>query len=136
MVNTHSNENGSSVAGFTMMELLCAFAALSILVSVGFLGAANKLGQVRRSYQETLALQAASGRLEQLQTDRAPLEAGVTDFLLPPTARKMLDGALAIQTIRQLETGLFEVEASIRWWTSATAVAPVTATLKTLVARE
>ena len=125
----------ASAAGFTMMELVCAFAVLSILVSVGFLGAANKLGHVRRCYQETLALQAASGRLEQLQADPKPLQTGVTDFPLPPTARKMLAGGVAIQSVKQLETGLYEVEATVRWWPSG-AIAPVTATLKTLVVRE
>ena len=125
----------SSAAGFTMMELLCAFSVLSILVSVSFLGTANKLSQVRHCYQETLALQAASGRLEQLQADPKQLQTGVTNFLIPPTAQQMLDRGVAIQSVTQLETGLYEVEATVRWWPPA-AIAPVTATLKTLVVRE
>jgi len=125
----------SSAAGFTMMELVCAFAVLSILVSMSFLGTANKLGQVRRCYQETLALQAASGRLEQLQADPKQLQTGVTDFPLPPATQQMLDRCVATQSVKQLETGLYEVEATVSWWPAA-AIAPVTATLKTLVVRE
>jgi type II secretory pathway pseudopilin PulG len=118
-----------------MMELVCAFAVLSILLSIGFLGTAGKLGQVRRSYQETLALQAASGQLEQLQMDRKPLSAGTTGFLLPPTARSLLHDAVATQTVQELETGLFSVEATVTWRPGAR-VPPAAVTLKTLVARE
>ena len=133
MVSTQATR--SSAAGFTLMELVCAFAVLSILVSVSFLGTANKFGQVRRSYQETLALQADSGRLEQLQADPKPLQTGISDFPLPPTARNILDRGIATQTVKQLDTGLYEVEATVSWWPSA-AAAPVTITLKTLVVRE
>lgn len=125
----------SAAAGFTMMELVFAFAVLSILFSVGFLGAGSKLAHVRRCYQETLALGAASGRLEQLQVGDGPLEPGTTGFPLPPGAQQALSNAAAVQTVKQLEPGLYEVQAKVSW--SPTAAAdPVSVTLTTLVARE
>ncbi|MHC5071570.1 MAG: type IV pilus modification PilV family protein [Planctomycetota bacterium] len=125
----------AAVAGFTMMELVCAFAVLSILVSVGFLGAANKLDHVRRSYQETQALQAASGWLEQLQVEHLPLRTGVSGFLLPQSAQKALADAEGVQSVRQLEPGLYEVVATVKW-SPVSGRAPVTISLKTLVLRE
>ncbi len=125
----------AAVAGFTIMELTCAFAVLSILVSVGFLGAASKLGYVRRSYQETLALQAASGWLEQLQADGRPLQAGSTEFFLPPSARKTLIGAQGICEVQRLQPGLYEVVARVKWW-PLSGMPPVRISLRTLVVRQ
>ncbi len=125
----------TSAAGFTMMELVFAFALLSILFSVGFLGAGSKLGHVRRCYQETLAWGAASGRLEQLQVGDEPLEANTGEFPLPPAARQALSNAAAIETVKQLEPGLYEVQATVSW-SPAAGVGPVSITLTTLVTRE
>ena len=122
-------------AGFTIMELVCAFAVLSILVSVGFLGSASKLGQVRRPYQETVALQAASGCLERLQADRRPLRVGTTEFQLSAAARRALAGAQGIAEVRRLESGLYEVSAQVQWLPVSNAPA-VRVSLRTLVVRE
>ena len=122
-------------AGFTMMELVCAFAVLSILVSVGFLGSASKLGQVRRSYQETVALQAASGCLERLQADRRPLRVGTTEFPLSPAAQEALAGAQGIAEVRRLEPGIYEVSAQVQWQPLANSPT-VRVSLRTLVVRE
>jgi type II secretory pathway pseudopilin PulG len=125
----------AAVAGFTIMELVCAFAVLSILISAGFLGAASKLGNVRRAYQETVALQAASGWLEQLQADRGPLRIGTTEFALSPAAQKTLAGAQGTSEVRRLEPGLYEVSAQVQWHPLASTPA-VKVTLRTLVVRE
>ncbi len=125
----------AAVKGFTIMELACAFAVLSILVGVSLPGAASKLAHLRRSYQETLALQAASGWLEQLQADRRPLRAGTTGFSLPPAARKTLAGAEGIQEIRWLRPGLYEVLAQIKWW-PLPGMPALKVSLRTMVVRD
>ena len=136
MVSSHrSKTRGNAAAGFSMMELTCAFAVLAVMLSVNFLGTGSKLAHVRTSYQETLALRAASGWLEQLQGHQQPLQIGTHAFSLPAAAGEMLPGAQALQTVELLEPGLYEAVATVTW-------RPVqggrlyTTSLRTLIAQE
>jgi hypothetical protein len=73
------------------------------------------LRHVAQSFAETKASRLASSRLEILRADPRAPEMGVTGFRFEPDTTDGLHDIEGAQTVRRLETGLFEVEVEVSW---------------------
>jgi prepilin-type N-terminal cleavage/methylation domain-containing protein len=94
--------------GFTVIELVCAMAVLTILASAALLGTRAHLVEIGRSLDELAASRAASGRLEALSAPGVALEPGEHAFPVD------LPGAEGTEVVTRLRPGLDEVTVTVR----------------------
>jgi len=99
--------------GYTLIEVVCAFAVLSVLAITIYLGEAGQLRTVGRSFQDTAAAHLVAGRLEEVMADDTVPPVGETVFEIEQNER--LHSARGVQVVREVQPGLFEVTAEVRW---------------------
>ena len=102
-------------AGYTLVEVACAFAVLSVLASTVFVSEGHSVKAVARSFRSSAALHLAAGRLEELAADPAALVPGTSTFVVDAQSVELLPYHRAYQSVRELEPGLFEVTTELSW---------------------
>ena len=105
-----------SQRGFTVIELLCAFAVFSVLAVALVHTGHGQTQSMTRAFHETLALRLAQAELEATRTRREGLatDPGARGFALPPDATK-LPGGRGTRTVQEIEPGLFEITVAVHW---------------------
>ncbi|MEM7202046.1 MAG: prepilin-type N-terminal cleavage/methylation domain-containing protein [Planctomycetota bacterium] len=101
--------------GYTLIEVACAFAVLSVLATTIFLGQGQGVRAVATSFHETTALNLAAGRLEQLGEPDAELRVGKSRFEIDQDAARLLALPRAYQEIEDRGEGLYEVTTEVSW---------------------
>jgi prepilin-type N-terminal cleavage/methylation domain-containing protein len=121
--------------GYTLIEVACAFAVLSVLATTVFVGERSGVDTLTHSFRETVALHLAAGSLESLAASGKVLQAGKTRIDLDAQSTHMLPRPQAYRIVRELKPGLFEVTAEVSWLDGASAQR-VRVQLATLIAQE
>ncbi len=102
--------------GYTLVEVACAFAVLSVLATTVSVGEGNSIRSVARSFRGHAALNLAAGRLEELAAGAAPLApSGWHEFAVAAAAVEHLPYHRTLERVLELEPGLFEVTAEVSW---------------------
>ena len=120
--------------GFTVMELTCAFAVVSVLALALVHTGHGQVDSVTRAYHETLALHLAQAELESMRTRRNDLASGDGTFELLLDASP-LPGGRGLRSVRCVAPDLFDVEVQVRWL-PAGALQEAMVSLTTRIARE
>lgn len=120
--------------GFTVVELACAFAVVSVLAVALVHTGHGKTQSVASAFRETLALRICQGELERVRSQPRELVVGDHRVELPADASRLPNGR-GVRTVREIEPGLFEVEVEVTWQ-AAGAGSPMTVNLVTRVAKE
>jgi hypothetical protein len=97
------------------LEVAVAVVLVSVIATLAFTGDSLALRHAASAFAETKAARLAAGRLEQLRADPAGLRAGVTSIRFPVADTHGLPECTAVQTVRLVEPGLFEVRVEVRW---------------------
>lgn len=104
-----------SSAGYTLIEVACAFAVLSVLATTVFLGEGSHLRATAESFREMSAGQIAAGRIEEVAADDVAPELGERTFVMHERASAHLPDASGTQVVRVLEHGLYEIVVEVSW---------------------
>ena len=104
--------------GYTLIEVACAFAVLSVLATTVFVGQRQGVGTIARSFRSSVALHLAAGRLEELSARPAALARGTAPFDVPQDAVALLPYGRAYQFVKEVEPALFEVTTEVSWMES------------------
>ncbi|MHC4933110.1 MAG: type IV pilus modification PilV family protein [Planctomycetota bacterium] len=94
--------------GFTLMEVICAFAVLVVISTAAVVGGRGHLAGIGRSYDELAASRQAASHLERIEQ----IEVGETTFPVDP---EVLLDATGRRIVRELAPGLFEVTVTVEW---------------------
>lgn len=100
--------------GFTVIELTVAAAVLSVLAAAIVHAGAGQGRVIRQSLCETQALRIAQSELESMQATSSALFVGSGRFALPEDGG-VLPGGYGSRSLREVESGLFEVEVCVCW---------------------
>ncbi len=101
-------------AGYTLVEVACGFAILSVLASAFAVGQRDGIHRIANAHRHTAALALAAAQLESID-DGKPLQAGRHAFTLPDSARRTLPRAAGLREIRLRPDGCYEVRAEVSW---------------------
>ena len=101
--------------GYTLIEVACAFAVLSVLATTVFLGEGSHLRATANSFREMSTGQLAAGRIEELGATDAPPALGERAFAMDEEAAAQLPEARAVQEVRELKPGLYEIAVEVSW---------------------
>lgn len=101
--------------GYTLIEVACAFAVLSVLATTVFLGEGSSFRATAESFCEMSAGQIAAGRIEEVTAADAPPVPGEQRFAVDEEVLAQLPNARAMQDVRELEPGLFEIAVEVSW---------------------
>jgi len=94
--------------GFTLMEVICAFAVLVVISTAAVVGGRGHLAGIGRSYDELAASRQAASHLERMEQ----VEVGETTFPVDP---EVLLDATGRRVVREVSPGLCEVTVTIEW---------------------
>jgi hypothetical protein len=111
--------------GVTVLEVTITLAVITVLLTAALGGIRAHQISVALEYQRLETSRAASSRLEELRSETVDLQPGARAFT------PLLRGGTGTETIREIEPGLYEVEAVVVHDDTG-----VRASLTTLVARE
>ena len=94
--------------GYTLIEVVCAMAVLTIVSTAVLTGERGQLAGVRQSVDDLAASRAAAARLEEYHASDPLLITGRRVF---PVG---LAGCRGIEEVRRVTSGLFEVTVTVR----------------------
>ncbi len=121
--------------GFSLVELVAAFAVLSIMAVALVHTGHGRTQSMSYAFHETVALRLAQAELEAQRANPEPLMPGVEAIELPSGVGP-LPGGRGQRSVRVIQPQLFEVEVQV-WWLPAGAKQAASVSLTTrLVTRE
>lgn len=102
--------------GFTVIELLCAFAVFSVLAVALVHTGHGHTQATKRAFHETLALRFAQSEIETVRAQPTGLgsDIGERSFELTTDASTLPAGR-GLRTVREIEPRLFEVTVEVSW---------------------
>ena len=101
--------------GYTLIEVACAFAVLSVLATTAFLGQGSHLRATSEAFREMSAGQIAAGRIEAVAAADAPPALGQREFAMDEEVSAQLPEAHAVEEVRELKPGLYEIVVEVSW---------------------
>jgi hypothetical protein len=99
--------------GLTILEVVIATSVATVVTSAAVVATGTHFEFARVAFERAVAERAVAARLEALAAGAALLVPGQHAFALHPSLAASVPGARAEETIEEVESGLFAIEAAV-----------------------